>query len=143
LLEWVEAMALGHKLGSASDGGEPRPAPGAEGELTTHSGFSVHARSAQPSDEALLAEFFTHLPEDDLRFRFLSATDKVGDTQLALLTQVDHRLRAMESHDNRSAVRLERAMGFTSRAYPGDVNLTIPEKSLVGIEAAPFARSAA
>jgi GNAT superfamily N-acetyltransferase len=39
-------------------------------------------------------------------------------------------LQAIESQDNRSAMRVERDMGFTSRPYPGDVTLTLLEKSL-------------
>jgi acetyltransferase len=168
-------------------------------ELTTRSGFSFQVRSADEGDEALLAEFFTHVTPDDLRFRFLSAIRKVGHAQLALLTQVDHRraenflafdrvtgsllasamlaveddlehaevaivirsdfkergigwsllehagqraavigvktLQAIESQENRSAIRVERDMGFSSRPYPGDSTLTILEKSLAGPEA--------
>jgi GNAT superfamily N-acetyltransferase len=165
-------------------------------ELTTHSGFRFQVRSADERDEAALAEFFTHVTQDDLRFRFLSAIQKVGHAQLALLTHVDHRrvenflafdkvtgclvasamlaieddlehaevaivirsdfknrgigwtllehageqatamgvktLQAIESHDNRSAISVERDMGFTSRPFPGDATLTILEKSLAG-----------
>jgi acetyltransferase len=165
-------------------------------ELTTRSGFSFQVRSADDSDEAVLAEFFTHVTPDDLRFRFLSAIKKVGHAQLALLTHVDHRrvegflafdvatgcllasamlaieddleraevaivirsdfknrgigwsllehvaeraaamgvktLQAIESQDNRSAIKVERDMGFTSRAFPGDFTLNILEKSLAG-----------
>jgi acetyltransferase len=60
-------------------------------ELTTRSGFSFQVRSADEADEAVLAEFFTHVTPDDLRFRFLSAVQKVSHAQLALLTHVDHR----------------------------------------------------
>jgi GNAT superfamily N-acetyltransferase len=163
-------------------------------ELTTHSGFSFQVRSADESDEKALAEFFTHVTRDDLRFRFLSAVKEVGHAQLALLSHVDHRrtenylaldmvtgcllasamlaieddlehaevaiairsdfknmgigwsllqhageraaamgvktLQAIESQDNRSAIQVERDMGFTSRAYPGDATLTLLERSL-------------
>ncbi|HEY0026820.1 MAG TPA: GNAT family N-acetyltransferase [Allosphingosinicella sp.] len=58
-------------------------------ELTTHSGFSFQVRGADENDEPVLAEFFTHVTPDDLRFRFLSAIHKVGHAQLALLTHVD------------------------------------------------------
>jgi GNAT superfamily N-acetyltransferase len=163
-------------------------------ELTTHSGFSFQVRGADEADEPALADFFTDVTADDLRFRFLSAVRKVGHTQLAFLTHVDHRrsenflafdtmvgcvlasamlavdddleqaevaivlrsdfknrgigrrllehvseraadigvktLRSIEAADNRSAITLEREMGFTSRAFPGDATLTILEKSL-------------
>jgi acetyltransferase len=176
-------------------------------ELTTRSGFSFQVRSADESDEAVLAEFFTHVTPDDLRFRFLSAIQKVGHAQLALLTQVDHRrvenflafdmvtgcllasamlaveddlehaevaivirsdfkdrgigwsllehagrratvmgvktLQAIESQENRSAIRVERDMGFTSRPCPGDFTLTILEKSLAGAGAEAVESTAA
>jgi acetyltransferase len=198
-------MALDDKLGSPL--GQVRPPPGADCELTTNSGFSFEVRSADAGDEASMAEFFTHVTEDDLRFRFLSAVRKVGHAQLALLTHVDHRrtenflafhpgvgcllasamlaiddnletaevaivirsdfknrgigwrllehvgeraaamgvktLRAIESQDNRSAIRVERDMGFTSRACPGDATLTILEKSLTGAGTEAVERSAA
>jgi GNAT superfamily N-acetyltransferase len=191
---WVKDMVLDVDLGSAPGGAVTPSFAGNECELTTSSGFGFNIRSANESDEALLAEFFTHVSEDDLRFRFLSAVHKVGHAQLALLTQVDHRqsenflafhpvvgcllasamlaidddlehaevaivvradfknqgvgwcllehvadhaarmgvktLQAIESRDNGSAIRVEREMGFTSRACPGDAALTILEKSL-------------
>jgi ribosomal protein S18 acetylase RimI-like enzyme len=163
-------------------------------ELTTRSGFSFDVRGADAVDEEALASFFAHVTEDDLRFRFLTPIREVGHTQLAFLTQVDHRrtesflaldsvvgcvlasamlaidddgeqaevaivirsdfkqrgigwrllqhvseraaemgvktLRSIESQDNRSAIALEREMGFTSRSYPGDATLILLEKRL-------------
>lgn len=58
--------------------------------LTTRSGYGFYVRPAHPGDEAALAALFDHVSPDDLRFRFLSSTHKVGDTQLAALTHVDH-----------------------------------------------------
>ena len=168
-------------------------------ELSTRSGFSFQVRSADESDATVLAEFFTHVTPDDLRFRFLSAIEKAGHAQLALLTHLDRRrvenflaldmvtgcllasamlaieedlehaevaivirsdfknrgigwsllehaaeraaamgvktLQAIESRDNRAAIGVERDMGFTSRACPGDFSLTILEKSLAGARA--------
>jgi GNAT superfamily N-acetyltransferase len=176
-------------------------------ELTTYSGFSFQVRSADESDEPVLAEFFTHVTPDDLRFRFLSAIPKVGHAQLALLAHADDRrvqnflafdmvtgcmlasamlaieddldrgevaivirsdfknrgigwsllqhvsrraaamgvktLQAIESRDNRSAIEVEREMGFTSRPFPGDGTLTLLEKSLAGAGAEGAERSAA
>jgi N-acetylglutamate synthase-like GNAT family acetyltransferase len=43
-----------------------------------------------PSDEAALAEFFTHVTPDDLRFRFLTGLKKVGHDRLAAMTAIDH-----------------------------------------------------
>lgn len=59
-------------------------------DLTTRSGYVFHVRSAEPSDEAALAAFFTHVDKEDLRFRFLSAIQKVGHDQLEALVTVDH-----------------------------------------------------
>ncbi|WP_235364978.1 GNAT family N-acetyltransferase [Sphingomonas sp. ERG5] len=60
-------------------------------DLTTRSGYRFHVRPAVPADEAGLAEFFTHVTADDLRFRFLTAIRKVSHEQLANLVNVDHR----------------------------------------------------
>ena len=58
--------------------------------LTTRAGFGFQVRAAQPSDEPALAEFFTHVEKDDLRFRFLSGLSTVGHHLLAMMTDVDH-----------------------------------------------------
>ena len=187
---------------SASEANAERSTGCGEGLLTTNSGFSFHVRNADQADKAALAEFFTHVSEDDVRFRFLSSLQKIGHTQLELLTQVDHRrsenflafdpatgsllasamvaidgdlasaevaiviradfknrgigwcllehaagwaaamgaktLQAVESRDNRSAIRVERDMGFTSRPFADDATLTILEKSLISAEPQGF-----
>ncbi len=56
---------------------------------------------AAPSDEAALAEFFTHVDKQDLRFRFLSAIQKVGHDQLQALVTVDHQRTENFSRSNR------------------------------------------
>ncbi|WP_244624583.1 GNAT family N-acetyltransferase [Sphingomonas sp. So64.6b] len=61
------------------------------GDLTTRRGYQFHVRPAVPADETGLAEFFTHVTADDLRFRFLTAIRKVSHEQLANLVNVDHR----------------------------------------------------
>lgn len=58
--------------------------------LTTRSSVDFHVRPAMPSDEAALAEFFTHVEKDDLRFRFLTGISTVGHHLLAMMTDVDH-----------------------------------------------------
>ena len=50
--------------------------------------FSV--RPAQASDETALAEFFTHVSAEDLRFRFLTGLKTVGHDRLAAMTDIDH-----------------------------------------------------
>ena len=69
----------------------PPPQPATSGgDATTRSGFRFHIRPASPDDEPALAEFFTHVSRDDLRFRFLSAVREVGHERLAAMTAVDH-----------------------------------------------------
>lgn len=41
-------------------------------------------------DEAALADFFTHVTPEDMRFRFLSAIRKVDHERLVAMTDVDH-----------------------------------------------------
>jgi N-acetylglutamate synthase-like GNAT family acetyltransferase len=60
-------------------------------ELTTRSGFAFHIRPASPADDRTLADFFTHVTRADLRFRFLSALNVVGESQIESLTHIDHR----------------------------------------------------
>ena len=57
--------------------------------LTTQSGFKFTVRPAVPADEPALAEFFTHVEQDDLRFRFLSGCRTVSHDQLVSLTRSD------------------------------------------------------
>lgn len=57
----------------------------------TRSGLTFLVRPASETDEPLLAEFFTHVTADDLRFRYLSTARQVSREQLRALTHVDHR----------------------------------------------------
>ena len=59
-------------------------------ELTTHTGFVFSVRPAQASDETALAELFTHVSAEDLRFRFLTGLMTVGHDRLAAMTDIDH-----------------------------------------------------
>jgi acetyltransferase len=59
--------------------------------LATRSGYRFEVRPAHPGDEALLGEFFGHVTQSDLRFRFLSSVQKVSAAQLDEMTHVDHR----------------------------------------------------
>ncbi len=58
--------------------------------LTTRTGFRFHVRPASPSDDDTLADFFTHVTREHLRFRFLSALKVVGVSQIESLTHIDH-----------------------------------------------------
>lgn len=60
-------------------------------ELTTRDGFEIYVRSANPDDEAALAEFFAHVTPEDMRFRFLTAIRKVDHERLVAMTNVDHK----------------------------------------------------
>jgi len=58
-------------------------------DLTTRTGFRFHVRHATPQDDAIVAEFFTHVTPEDLRFRFLSGMKVVSHERLAEMTRVD------------------------------------------------------
>ena len=58
--------------------------------LTTRTGFAFTVRPAEASDAPALAEFFTHVAQDDLRFRFLSGCRTVSHDQLLALTRSDN-----------------------------------------------------
>lgn len=58
--------------------------------LTTRTGFEFHVRPVEPSDKEALAEFFTHVSQDDLLFRFLSPIPEVRSSLLDDLVNVDH-----------------------------------------------------
>ena len=57
--------------------------------LTTHTGFRFEVRGARLEDEPTLAEFFTHVTPDDLRFRFLGAVKEVSHDRLVAMTRSD------------------------------------------------------
>ncbi|OAN64933.1 GNAT family N-acetyltransferase [Sphingomonas sp. TDK1] len=60
-------------------------------ELTTRGGVRLRVRPASPKDEPELADFFSHVAPDDLRFRFLTGLAKVRHEQLVAMLSVDHR----------------------------------------------------
>ncbi|CAN5380062.1 GNAT family N-acetyltransferase [soil metagenome] len=59
--------------------------------LTTRTGFRFHVRPVRPADEGTIAEFFTHVTRDDLRFRYLTGLHEVGHARIAALANVDHK----------------------------------------------------
>lgn len=59
--------------------------------LNTRAGFRFLVRPARPEDEAGLAEFFTHVTPEDLRFRFLTTVKEVGHDRLAAMTKIEDR----------------------------------------------------
>ncbi len=57
--------------------------------LTTHTGFRFEVRRARPNDEPVVAEFFTRVTPEDLRFRFLGTMKEVSHERLAMMTRSD------------------------------------------------------
>jgi N-acetylglutamate synthase-like GNAT family acetyltransferase len=57
--------------------------------LTTHTGFRFEVRRARAEDEPNLAEFFTHVTPEDLRFRFLGGMKTVSHERLVAMTRSD------------------------------------------------------
>jgi GNAT superfamily N-acetyltransferase len=59
-------------------------------DLETRTKFCFHVRPVGPGDEAALAQFFSRVTPDDLRFRFLSSVHVVSHDQLSAMIDVDH-----------------------------------------------------
>jgi acetyltransferase len=57
----------------------------------TRSGFAFHVRPVRSDDEPQLAQFFTRVSPEDLRFRFLSGMNRVDHERLAAMVRVDYR----------------------------------------------------
>lgn len=57
--------------------------------LTTHTGFRFEVRRAHLSDEPIVAEFFTHVTPEDLRFRFLGTMKEISHERLVAMTRSD------------------------------------------------------
>ena len=87
----AEAPVMTTPLDQPGEAGTTKKESDWSGLLMTRSGFTFYVRPATPADEEPLAEFFTHIGPEDLRFRFLSSIRKVGHDQLERMTNVDHR----------------------------------------------------
>jgi len=57
--------------------------------ITTRTGLRFEVRLARPEDEPTLAEFFTHVTPEDLRFRFLGAVKEISHERLVAMTRSD------------------------------------------------------
>lgn len=69
-----------------------RPPPMAwSADLVTRSGFAFRVRPVRSDDEPLLAEFFTRVSPEDIRFRFLSGLGHVDHDRIAAMVRVDYR----------------------------------------------------
>ncbi|MDW5317485.1 GNAT family N-acetyltransferase [Rhizobium sp. PL01] len=95
-------------------------------DLTTRTGFRFHVRHAAPQDEAIVAEFFTHVTPEDIRFRFLSGMKTVSHERLIAMTGVDDprvvNFLAFAPNETLLAVAMLAAGEDTQR---GEVALTI------------------
>jgi len=58
--------------------------------LQTRTGFRLDVRPVTTADAPLLAEFFTHVTKEDLRFRYLVGIDHVSEERISELANVDH-----------------------------------------------------
>ena len=59
-------------------------------DLVTRTGLVLHVRPVRVGDEKDLAEFFSHVTPQDLRFRFLASMKEVSHERLSDMTHVDH-----------------------------------------------------
>lgn len=58
--------------------------------LPTRSGIVLDVRPATQNDAEALAEFFERVTDDDRRFRFFAAADRVSPQQIAPIVKADH-----------------------------------------------------
>jgi GNAT superfamily N-acetyltransferase len=59
-------------------------------QLQTRAGVELNVRPVSVADEPLLAEFFTHVTKEDLRFRYLVGINHVSKERIAELAEIDH-----------------------------------------------------
>jgi len=59
-------------------------------QLNTRAGIRLNVRPVSVADKALLADFFTHVTKEDLRFRYLVGLDHVSMERVAELADIDH-----------------------------------------------------
>lgn len=95
--------------------------------LTTRTGFRFHVRPVRPADNGTLAEFFTHVTREDLRFRFLTGLNEVGHDRIAALATVDHRqTENFLAFDEHGSMMIATAMlACDPRLERGEVAITI------------------
>lgn len=99
-----------------------------KGDLTTRSGFHFHVRAAEPKDEAIVADFFTHVTPDDVRFRFLSGMKSVSHERLVEMTSVGDPRRVNFLAFSSDQILLAVAMLAVGKdTQRGEVALTIRE----------------
>lgn len=59
-------------------------------ELRTRAGVQLNVRPVTVADEPLLSEFFTHVTQEDLRFRYLVGISRMSKERIAALAEIDH-----------------------------------------------------
>jgi GNAT superfamily N-acetyltransferase len=72
--------------------------------LRLRGGSEVVVRPIRPDDKDAVAGAFERLSDDSRYMRFMTAIDKLGPTELAYLTEVDH-------HDHEALIAFEQATG--------------------------------
>jgi len=60
-------------------------------ELLTRAGVRLFVRPVRNGDDSILEQFFNKVTTDDLRFRFLTGLNTVSRSQIAAMTDVDHK----------------------------------------------------
>lgn len=99
-----------------------------KGDLITRSGFHFHIRHAEPTDEAIVADFFKHVTPDDVRFRFLSGMKSVSHERLVEMTSAGDAKRVNFLAFSSDQTLLAVAMLAVGRdPQRGEVALTIRE----------------
>ena len=119
MVELVRARA------SATEGPPIAAAETWSADLVTQNGYAFHVRPARPADESALAEFFDHVDKEDLRFRFLTAIQKVSHDQLQALVMVDH-----QQTENFLAFELETGLIIATAMLAADKTLTNAEVAI-------------
>ncbi|CAM3285606.1 N-acetyltransferase domain-containing protein [Sphingomonas antarctica] len=95
--------------------------------LTTRTGFRFHVRPVRSDDEGKLAEFFSNVTRDDLRFRFLTGLNEIGRDRIATLANVDHEQTEnfLAFGDDNSAVLATGTLARDPTMIRGEVAITI------------------
>lgn len=102
----------------------PEPIPARTTDLVARGGYRFHVRPAAPADENGLAELFSQLSPEDLRFRFLS-TVRIGRHQLEALTMVDH-----SQTENYLAIDIGTGLIITTALLAANEDLTHAEVAI-------------
>lgn len=93
--------------------------------VTGH-GFAVDLRPVTPDDKSLLADGFARLSERARYLRFLAPADRLTPSQLAYLSEVDHRDHvAWGALEGENTVGVGRFVRYADDRSAADVALTV------------------